>query len=81
MKNTKAMILQLIGIILIILGMSVSLIAGISMKNYLVSVGGAASSFIVGMMFVGFAEIINILHINTENQQKLYNAIKELQNK
>ncbi len=81
MKNTKAFILQLIGIIYMILGIGASLIVGLSLKMYIICVVGAVSSFVVGMMFVGFAEIINILHINTENQQKLYNAIKELKNK
>ena len=78
MKNTKAFILQLIGIIYIILGIIGSVILGVVLEKYIICIIGAVSCFVVGMLFIGFAEIINILHINTENQQKLYNAIKDL---
>ena len=64
MKNTVAKIIQVIGLIEIVLGVLIGLLVSneYGEMNWIVFLTWSVAGFIGGMMFVGFAEIIELLH-------------------
>lgn len=78
MENKIGKTLHVIGIATIIVGIIGSLILSINLDSdfpITLLVGGIAS-FISGMFFVGFGEIISLLQKNVDKQDSILNYIK-----
>jgi len=80
MTNTRANIIDVVGRIIIVVGILGSLILGSAFRNISdfgstynlgLAIGGIVSSIISGIVFFGFAEIIELLQKNVVNTQKL----------
>ncbi len=68
--NIISKIIKYIGIGIIVLGSISFLIAGIGAKNIVMVISGIAGSFISGMIFLGFSEIIKLLQQNVDKQKE-----------
>lgn len=84
--NSVGNILKIVGIAIIIVGIFGSLILGgvftimptfgpndglvQSFYNWPVALSGSISSFIIGMLFIGFSEVIDLLHKIEKNGRK-----------
>ena len=45
--------------------------------NWTLAIIGAVSSFVVGLLFVGFSEIIDLLQANNDKQYEILKEIRE----
>ena len=82
MENNIGKTLHVIGIATIIVGIIGSLILSINLDTdfpITLIVGGIAS-FISGMVFVGFGEIVSLLQKNVDKQDAILNYIKNKRN-
>ena len=77
MENKIGKTLHIIGILTIALGILGSLILNVSLDDetpIIFFVGGIAS-FVSGMVFIGFAEIISLLQKNVDKQDKILECV------
>lgn len=77
MKSKKALALDIIGTIIIILGCFASLAFGFGQGNTVFMIVGLIISLAFGMLLLGFAEIIDMLYVSTSNQRKIYDLLME----
>ena len=90
--NVTSKIIRIIGLISIIGGVISSLILGgiFTIKvgtyytheeyNWYIAIIGSVSSFVEGIIFLGFAEIINLLQANCDKQAEIIREIKNTEN-
>lgn len=76
-ENIISKILAGIGIGTIGLGILAFLIIGTEAKSIAIFIGGIVGSFILGMMFIGFSEIIGLLQQNVDKQSKIIEKMNE----
>ncbi len=76
--NIYAIIIKIIGIVTIIVGLLTSLILGTAIDQIIISVAGSVSSFIVGVVFVGFGEIIELLQANYDTARQTQKKIDRI---
>lgn len=79
MENKIGKTLNIIGILTIVIGIIGSLIINVSLYDdtpIIFFVGGIIS-FVSGMVFIGFAEIISLLQKNVDKQEELAKILKE----
>lgn len=75
-ENMISKIIKCIGIVTIALGSLAFLIIGANAENGGIVIGGIVGSFISGVMFIGFAEVINLLQQSVDKQNNILNKIK-----
>ena len=78
MENKVGKTLNIIGILTIVLGVLGSLFLSIQLDSdapIIFLVGGIAS-FVAGMVFIGFSEIISLLQKNVDKQEKILEYVK-----
>ncbi len=77
-ENKIAKTLHIIGIATIIIGVLGSFILSVNLDSDMpiILIVGAISSFITGMCFIGFSEIITLLQKNVDQQQEMMQIIK-----
>lgn len=75
MVNQKAKIIGVIGWIIIVVGSLGSLILG--SDYWMFAIIGIMSSIISGVIFIGFAEVIELLQKNTDNIRKISIVLKK----
>lgn len=90
-ENKCAKIIRIIGFVSIIGGIIGSLILGSVFKievgiyyrheeyNWYIALIGSILSFVEGIIFIGFAEIIRLLQFNLDKQRETIKAIKNLE--
>lgn len=90
--NVTSKIIRIIGLISIIGGVISLLILGgiFTIKvgtyytheeyNWYIAIIGSVSSFVEGIIFLGFAEIINLLQANCDKQAEIIREIKNTEN-
>ena len=77
-KNKVANTLRVIGIAEVVCGIILGLIFLVRDENFgWVGIAVMITSFITCMMFIGFAEIINLLQKNADKQDALLAFLKE----
>lgn len=77
-ENGIAKTLQAIGIIEVVCGIMFGIIVLISCEDFSwVGIAVMIASFITCMLFVGFAEIINLLQKNADKQDALLSFLKD----
>ena len=75
-ENSVAKWLKGIGIVIIIAGVfTFAVIAG-EIESAAVFFGGLVGFFIIGMLFVGFSEVINLLQENVDKQDIIIETLK-----
>lgn len=81
-RNTIAKTLRIIGVIEVICGIIVSICLIATDSDFLAwGVALVVTSFITCMIFVGFAEIIDLLQANKDQQKEILNYLKKKENK
>ena len=77
-ENKIAKTLYIIGIVTIVLGVIGSFILSVNFDYDIpiILIAGGLSSFITGMCFIGFSEIITLLQKSVNQQNEIVNAIK-----
>lgn len=93
-KNATANVLQVIGIVIILLGIAGSLVLGkvygIQVEslfstetkyNWGIAIAGILGSVISGVLLCGFGEVIALLQTNADNQKQIIASIAEIKNK
>ena len=77
-ENKIGKVLFIIGVLTIIIGALGSFIIALMSIEFFffVLIGGIASSFISGICFIGFSEIINLLQMNLYKQDIIVGSIK-----
>lgn len=78
-ENNIGKTLRIIGMLTIGLGILGSLIlsANIDEELPIIFIIGAVSSFISGMSFIGFGEIISLLQKNVDKQDKIIDILEQ----
>lgn len=78
-ENNIGKTLRIIGILTIVLGILGSLILSTSLEldSPIIFIIGAVSSFISGMSFIGFGEIISLLQRNVDKQDKIIDILEQ----
>ena len=94
-ENTIGLIIISLGTFILIFGIILSIVAGIVFPlknfsyndaiiieesyNWVIALIGSMASFITGICFIGFGEIINLLQKNINNQNQFAKIIAEQQ--
>lgn len=60
-----------IGWLIIIVGFLASIFIGANEESALLAIGGIVGSIISGIFFIGLGEIIDLLRLNKDNQEKI----------
>ncbi len=77
-ENKIGKALKAIGALVIIVGIIISVIFGVSALSILVI--GAVASFISGMIFIGFGEIIILLQRSVDEQKNIVQKLNDIDN-
>lgn len=77
-ENKIGKTLHIIGVATIIIGIIGSFVLSVNLDTDfpIILIVGAISSFITGMCFIGFSEIIALLQNNTNQQKEIISIIK-----
>lgn len=81
-ENSIGKTLNIIGTLTIGIGILGSLIlsASLDMDSPIIFIGGSVASFISGMTFIGFGEIISLLQKNADKQDKIIDLLEQKTN-
>ena len=81
-ENNIGKTLNIIGILTIAIGILGSLILSINLDadSPIIFIGGSVASFISGMSFIGFGEIISLLQKNVDKQDKIIDLLEQKTN-
>ncbi|WNF24891.1 hypothetical protein [Mesobacillus jeotgali] len=81
-QNSVAKVLRIIGIVVMIGGFIIALVSGTSHGHWSLILPALFSSFVTGMIFIGFSEVIDLLHkIHLQLPQNNNSAIALSKNK
>ena len=76
-ENKISKILEIMGLVTIAVGIIGSLISGYSEYNIALAIIGIIGSIILGMLSIGFSEVINLLQQSVYNQAKIIRQLEE----
>jgi len=76
-ENSIGRTINIIGIVTFIIGIIGSFICGIALNSWSIAIIGSVASFISGMCFVGFSEIISLLQRNVNKQDEIIKILEE----
>ena len=81
-ENGIGKTLNIIGILTIGIGVLGSMIlsASLDVDSPIIFIGGSVASFISGMTFIGFGEIISLLQRNVDKQDKIIDLLEQKTN-
>lgn len=69
-----------IGWLIIIVGFFASIFIGANEENAFLAIGGIVGSVISGIFFIGLGEIIDLLRLNADNQEKIIELLDKSSN-
>ena len=81
-ENNIGKTLNIIGILTIAIGILGSLILSVNLDadSPIIFIAGSVASFISGMSFIGFGEIISLLQKNVDKQDKIIDLLEQKTN-